>query len=83
MQSRIDAVEMLQRKAVRFVCNDFVRLSSVTSSLVNQPLFFLYIRTGKNFVRIYKKKGAGSRDYVTSMLEHLGWDTHWNKDETS
>ena len=39
-QSSIDAVEMLQRKAARFVCNDFARLSS-----------------------------------VTSMLEHLGWDT--------
>ena len=39
-QSSIDAVEMLQWKAVRFVCNDFARLSS-----------------------------------VTSMLEHLGWDT--------
>ena len=39
-QSRIDAFEMLQRKAARFVCNDFARLSS-----------------------------------VTSILEHLGWDT--------
>ena len=39
-QSSTDAVEMLQRKAARFVCNDFARLSS-----------------------------------VTSMLEHLGWDT--------
>ena len=39
-QSSIYAVEMLQRKAARFVCNDFTRLSS-----------------------------------VTSMLEHLGWDT--------
>ena len=39
-QSSIYAVEMLQRKAARFVCSDFARLSS-----------------------------------VTSMLEHLGWDT--------
>ena len=40
MQSSIDTVEMLQWKAARFVCNDFARLSS-----------------------------------VTSMLEHLGWNT--------
>ena len=39
-QSSIHTVKMLQRKAARFVCNDFTRLSS-----------------------------------VTSMLEHLGWDT--------
>ena len=28
-----DAVEMLQRKAARFVCNDFTRLSSITRML--------------------------------------------------
>ena len=39
-QSSIHVVEMLQRKAARFICNDFARLSS-----------------------------------VTSMLEHLGWDS--------
>ena len=39
-QSSIHAVEMLQQKVARFACNDFARLSS-----------------------------------VTSMLEHLGWDT--------
>jgi len=39
-QRNIYAIEMLQRKAARFVCSDFARLSS-----------------------------------VTSMLEHLGWDT--------
>ena len=32
-QSSIHAVEMLQRKAARFVCNDFARLSSITSVL--------------------------------------------------
>ena len=32
-QSSIDAVEMLQQKAARFVCNDFARLSSITSML--------------------------------------------------
>ena len=32
-QSSIHAVEMLQRKAARFVCNDFTRLSSITRML--------------------------------------------------
>ena len=32
-QSSIYAVEMLQRKAARFVCNDFTRLSNITRML--------------------------------------------------
>ena len=32
-QSSIHAIEMLQRKADRFVCNDFTRLSSITRML--------------------------------------------------
>ena len=34
-QSSIHAVKMLQQKADRFVCNDFARLSSVTSMLIH------------------------------------------------